>query len=219
MATELDLYDAMKSHIDLLQDEMYTSLPATVTSYNASNQSVEVQLDVRLSNILTGVEDPQVSLSEVPVMFPSGGGGILSFPISIGDKVLLCFTKYSIDKWKTGKEGIAGENRQHNVSDAVAICGLFNLTSNLEPNPKDVELKAFGTTITLKASGDVEITPAGITKIISDIEITGDLTVTGNAIVGGTVTATTDVKAGTISLKNHVHGGVTSGGSFTLVPS
>jgi hypothetical protein len=46
----------------------------------------------------------------------------------------------------------------------------------------------------------------------SGIEIKGNVTVTG------TVTATTDVQVGTVSLKNHVHGGVTSGAAQTSIP-
>ena len=206
MAYAFDMYDAMDSHVDRLQDRMFTSLPATVTSYDASKQSVDVSLDVRLSDILTGGEDPAVSLTGVPVVFPSGGGGILSFPIKSGDKVLLCFTKYSIDKWKEGGDGIAGENRQHSLSDAIAICGLFNLSSNLAPNETDVELKAFGSTVTLLASGDIQLTPAGKTIIDSDLEVTGEVTCS-DCIGGGK------------SLKSHTHGGVSAGGSQTSPPT
>lgn len=206
MAYNFDLYDAIETHIDRLQDAIYTSLPATVTSYNASKQSVDVQIDVRLSNILTGEEDPVVALSEVPVMFPSGGGGILSFPIKSGDKVLVTFTKYSIDKWKAGKDGIAGENRQHNISDAIAICGLFNLSSNLAPNAEDVELKAFGTTVTLKASGDVEIVPSGKTKIVSNVEITGNLECSGTGTFSGQLKGNKVTDTATNNtLSTHIH--------------
>ena len=208
MAYSFDLFDAIESHVDRLQDKIFTSLPATVTSYKASEQSVDVSIDVRLSNILTGEESPAVSLAGVPVVFPSGGGGILSFPIKSGDKVLLCFTKYSIDKWKGGKDGIAGENRQHSINDAIAICGLHNTATTLSPNPDDVELKAFGTTVTLKASGDVEIVPAGKTLIDSDVEVTGDMDVAGDINCSKTVTGNTDCVGGGKSLKGHKHGGV-----------
>lgn len=187
MAYSFDLFDAIETHVDRLQDRIFTSLPATVTSYKASEQSVDVSIDVRLSNVLTGEESPAVSLTGVPVVFPSGGGGILSFPIKSGDRVLLCFTKYSIDKWKGGTDGIAGENRQHSISDAIAICGLHNTSSILSPNESDVELKAFGSTVTLLSSGDIQLKPAGKTIIDSDLEVTGDVEISGNTAVSGTL--------------------------------
>ena len=48
-------------------------------------------------------------------------------------------------------------------------------------------------------------------------EITGPLIVTGDVTVTGKIDASGDVKAGTISLQTHKHGGVTSGPSKTLV--
>jgi len=175
MAYEFDLFDITKSHVDKLADQLYTSLPATVTSYDASKQSVDVSIDIRQPSTLDRGEMPLMSLTGVPIIFPSGGGGILSFPIKSGDKVLLCFSMMSLDKWKERGSGVCGDNRLHSNNDAIAIAGLFNLQSNLEPNPDDVELKAFGTTVTLKSSGDVEITPSGKTIINSDLEVTGSI--------------------------------------------
>lgn len=63
-------------------------------------------------------------------------------------------------------------------------------------------------------------------KLLSDGSIasngtwahTGDMTVTGDVHVTKTLTADTDVKTGTISLKTHKHGGVQSGASQTTTP-
>lgn len=67
-----------------------------------------------------------------------------------------------------------------------------------------------GTSIVLKANGDIQITPSS-----------GTARFTGNVTVSGTLTATTDVVGGGKSLKDHVHtvAGGNSGGPvvFTLV--
>lgn len=189
MAYEFDLFDITKSHVDKLVDQLYTSLPATVTAYDASKQSVDVSIDVRQPSTLSRDEMPLMSLSGVPIIFPSGGGGILSFPVKAGDKVLLCFSMMSIDKWKEQGAGVCGDNRMHSNNDAIAIAGLFNLSTNLKPNADDVELKAFGSTLTLLASGDVKITPSGKTIIDSDVEVTGDMEVSGS-IKGNVITDT-----------------------------
>jgi len=63
-----------------------------------------------------------------------------------------------------------------------------------------------------------------MTLATGDCHIQGDLRVQGNLFVQGTIyandtiTSAVDVIAGGISLKNHTHGGVTSGSSTTGVP-
>jgi hypothetical protein len=212
MAYEFDSYDIIKSHVDRLTDQLYTSLPATVTKYNTSKQSVDVSIDIRQPKTLSREEMPTMGLTEVPIIFPSGGGGILSFPIKTGDKVLLCFSMMSLDKWKEKGAGVCGDSRMHSNSDAVAIAGLFNLSSNLDPNADDVELKAFGSTVTLLSSGDIQLKPAGKTIVDSDLDVTGDIN------CSKTVTGATDCVGGGKSLKGHKHGGVQSGGSQTTPP-
>jgi len=59
-----------------------------------------------------------------------------------------------------------------------------------------------GSKILLKSDGSIVITPAS-----------------GTLTVNGAITATGDVKAGSISLESHVHGGVQSGGSKTGAPT
>jgi phage gp45-like len=60
---------------------------------------------------------------------------------------------------------------------------------------------AAGTKIVLKASGDIEITPAS-----GKLKLEGDFDVTGNIEVSGQITAAEDVTGGGVSLKTHTHG-------------
>ena len=65
----------------------------------------------------------------------------------------------------------------------------------------------------LPAGGTAEITADG------GITVTGDVTITGNVTVEGKVAASDDVVAGSISLKNHKHGGVAAGAAQTGAPA
>jgi phage baseplate assembly protein gpV len=85
-------------------------------------------------------------------------------------------------------------------------------------------------------TGNTVNVSCGETQIDSNVTIVGDVNITGNLTVQGTIHATggistdatvhatgnittdADAKASGISLVNHVHGGVTSGGSKTAVP-
>lgn len=68
-----------------------------------------------------------------------------------------------------------------------------------------------GSKFVFKSNGDAEITPSsGKVKVIGDLD------------VSGTVTATTDVVGGSISLKNHKHsvsGTAPGGGAVVFTPS
>ena len=83
-------------------------------------------------------------------------------------------------------------------------------------------------TITLRA-GDVivalnskdnkvDINASKMTTVTGPLTVTGDITAKANVTVTKNVKATGDVTAGAISLKTHVHGGVTSGEVTTTGP-
>lgn len=72
--------------------------------------------------------------------------------------------------------------------------------------------------VTIKAADLVEV-EAGEVRITGHVVIDGDITHTGNQSTTGTVTASLDVKAGGVSLKQHTHGGVDSGNSSTGSPN
>lgn len=85
------------------------------------------------------------------------------------------------------------------------------------------------TDVTIEGSGAANITIGGDATVTiggkADIEVTGDTNLTtptlaldGDMTCTGTITATTDVIGGGISLKGHKHGGVQSGGSQTSIP-
>lgn len=197
MAGSVTLYDAIDSHVRRLQNNLYTALPAIVKSYNSDTQTVSVL--PALNRKIDDVHIPWVTIPDVPVMFPSAGGGLLSFPINEGDTVLLVFSKNSIDQWKAGdgSEVDLNSNRSHSVSDAIAIVGLYTTNTHLEPNPEDVELKFNDNRITLKADGAVEIKSNTTIRIENNevelIDLLGQLIDTINAITVNTVYGTSPI--------------------------
>jgi hypothetical protein len=150
----------MKSHLESLQSQIFTGLPAIVTDnseYESKNIiSVRPTIDMQHS-------DGQVSecpeIFNVPVINPSAGGGLLSFPIQIGDTVWLEFSMRNIEEWLEGDGSSVTEptQRMHDMSDAVAIVGLYTKNSHLQPDKKDVVLKFKDNKLVLKEDGNVEI--------------------------------------------------------------
>jgi phage baseplate assembly protein V len=106
----------------------------------------------------------------------------------------------------------------------VARGSIFTATNpanGTNPNSRELDLPADGSwrvtcgnLAVVFQNGSAKITVAGTTFEVIDgkVKITGDVEVTGK------ITATGDIKAGTISLKTHVHSGVQSGGGNTATP-
>jgi len=64
-------------------------------------------------------------ITNVPIVWPGAGGCRLTFPLAVGDTVLLLFADRSLDVWLAkGGEVDPGDPRRHALSDAVAIPGL-----------------------------------------------------------------------------------------------
>lgn len=181
----------LKGLIRSTQQNIYTSLPARVITYYPQEQCVDVKpiLRQRFDENSGSVEMPVIY--KVPVLFPSAGGGILSFPInsetdeteSSGDIVMLEFSMRSMDEWLTStQEGdvIPENNRYHSLTDAVAKPSLYKFGVNLQPHAQHVELKFKDTVISLQDDGtdksNLTITTEGNTGITINI-VKGSLVV------------------------------------------
>lgn len=188
-------------------------------------------------------------LPDVPVCFPRGGGVTLTFPIKPGDECLVVFASRCIDGWwQSGGSQLAPEFRMHDLSDGFALIGpqsqaekISNLSTDtaqlrsddgqafVEINPTNHEIRA-KTPGNMKAEiGGVMTGIASAWNITGPVNITGTLAVSdgitagsdgsGNVTIKGNVNATGDIVANGTSLKNHVHGGVQSGGDTSGKPA
>ena len=192
----------IESHI---RQNISTAIPARVESV----ENLELQQTIDVTPLINRVYEDGTVLSpativDVPLVFPSAGGGVLSFPISIGDTVLVIYSMRSIDEWSNsdGTEQTPIDARHFNKSDAIAIPGLYTNSTHLQPNPLDVELKfnPIGTSIRLEAlSGDITIeNPTHSLKLKSNGEVLHSS--------GAKITAAGDfITAAGISLDTHTH--------------
>lgn len=167
----ITLKDTIQSNIEKYLNNMYTAIPAQVLSYDAALQEVEVQPAIN-EIYMDGQKAIRGAKSKVPVIFPSAGGGILSFPIQAGDTVLLLYSMRNIDNWLVGDGGTVDPEtlRKFSENDCVALVGLTPTPKLLNPNPDDVELKFKDNRITLKANGDVEVVTASKLSVSNDSE-------------------------------------------------
>lgn len=185
-----------------LRQNVYTSIPAVVLEVGElqSQQTVTVQplIDRVFSDDV--VMEP-ATIYNVPVVFPAAGGGLLSFPIEVGDTVLLKYSMRSLEEWldSFGENVTPSDNRHYHKTDGIAIPGLFTKKTNLSPNPVDVELKFNDLHLLLEAGGDITLSnPAGSLKLKPSGQVLHSS--------GAQITPSGDfITASGVSLDLHVH--------------
>lgn len=219
-----------------LQANLWTALPGVVTAFNSANMTVAVQpvINGRATNpdqTYTYIQMP--ILLDCPLIWPRGGGATMTFPIVIGDECLVVFSSRCIDSWwsqgwlsGTAANPNNGNNplelRMHNLSDGFCFVGPKS-----KPNANTF---TYDTTDVCITSDDgqvfVKVNPIAHTVTATapgGINLNGvTIDSSGNLVSPATITASTDVVQGSggsaISLKNHVHSGVQTGGGDTGAP-
>mgnify|MGYP003647889382 CR=1 FL=1 len=233
-----DDIEALRTFIDGRQSGMWTALPGVVVSVNFVKQTVSIQ-----PSLLIGVLDPATGVSsnvtmpllvDVPICWPRGGGYALTFPIAVGDEVLVVFASRCIDSWwqAGGTANPPAENRMHDLSDGFAI---FSPTSQpkklVAVSSTSVQLRnQFNSSYVEIAPGDViNITAYGGTvnvttdtanvsaaSVVVNSDTSSVTAATSATITAPTITlASSDVKIGTNTFISHTH---SSGGAGPPVP-
>lgn len=118
----------IEGYLEDLSDRLCVAIPARVERYDAATQKIDAQPLVkkryRNEEDETVTERAQV-VSNVPLVFPGAGDWSITFPVAVGDTVLLVYADRSLDTWLSeGGEIDPGDDRQHHATDAIAIPGL-----------------------------------------------------------------------------------------------
>jgi hypothetical protein len=132
MRENLDV--GLKKVFDSFFSTKHFCMPALVTGFDATFQTVAVQ--PALMTLAQDSPAPELHpiIEDVPVVYPGGGGFFLTYDILPGSYVLLVFAERSIENW-ADLGGIADpqSTRKCDLSDAIAIPGLFPTPSILAP--------------------------------------------------------------------------------------
>ncbi|WP_142850930.1 Gp138 family membrane-puncturing spike protein [Telmatospirillum sp. J64-1] len=228
-----DPLEAIRCAIEGSTAGLWTALPGIVDSYDHAAQTVAVQ--PAIAGVIEDDEGRRVAaalplLVDVPVCFPAGGGFTLTFPVQRGDECIVVFSARCIDAWwQSGGVQPQAERRMHDLSDGMAILGIRSQPRVLAPaaDTAAVQLRADDASqyVSIHPGGTVEVKAvASLTLAAPQVVIKGALSVTGinggptTARLEGSLAASGDLDAGGVSLRSHVHGGVTPGGGNTGGP-
>ena len=215
-----DLGILLRAALPWWQSNIWTALPAIVTKVNASAGTLECNPTIQLRKVspngkVSWIDFP--TLVDCPIVFPSGGGFTLTFPIAPDDEVLVIFASRCIDSWfASGKNGIQNELRMHDPSDGFAICGPRSYPNRLPVSTTNVQLRNG------PADTFIEITPTqqvnvqavnSVTVTAPSITLHGNVTIAGNLSLTGTFGA-----PGLPNYATHTHLGVQTGGGTSGPP-
>lgn len=188
---------------NLLQEKIFLHmqkvLPGIVQSYDRmTNRAI-------IRPAITGVASkgqkvPKETLFNIPVFCMSGGGIVMSFPVRVGDKgwLVACDRDISIFKQNL-EESSPNTYRKHEYQDAFFLPDKINEISVGEDDEGALVISTIG----------------GITKFSLK---EGEVKITGNTIIEGSLTVSGEVTGVGIPLSTHVHGGIEPGTGTTEVP-
>lgn len=207
---------------------MYTSLPAKVVSYNPATNTVDAEIQVKAPYFnLEGERefDELPIVPSVPVIWPRGGGFVVTVPLAPGDFVWLMFSTLSLAEWRTtGQVSEPTDARRHSIGYPYALPGAFPDVSPLSPVDT---LTRTSKMIVGEDGGQAQIV-IDSNPLLPSIKVGGNAidlvalstpTNAGLAACMAAANAAIAAAAGIIaSLADHTHSGVQTGGGVTGSP-
>lgn len=238
-----DQEEATRILLEGHQVGIWTALPGIINSIDFTSMTCEVQPTIQ-GVVVDKDGNPQAVnlplVPDVPIVFPKGGGFLITMPLAVGDEVLLVFSCRDIDAWwQSGGIQQAMEARMHDLSDAFAIPGPYSkpkVPSAISSADLQIRNNAGDTYVSIGADGKIKLVSLTEIDITAPaVNITGSVVVAGTvacgaltcaslgttgsgaATIGGALSAAT-ITAGGTNLHTHTHSGVTTGGGNTGPP-
>ena len=202
--------EALRGFVGSILSEVNTSMPGVIVSYDpATNLAVVRGLIPKKATDGSVEECPQIV--KVPISWPAGSGGHLTFPLAPGDGVNLHFSQRALDGWQAGTNAAPDDPRSYDLQDATAVPGTQ--VTGISADPDAARLSFGGSTVRLTKDGTVEHKTAGGTFTM---DASGKFTVTAPG--GFAVESPTFTHNGKNVGAEHKHLNVQSGGGISGVP-
>lgn len=125
MDEDINLVDVLQAAIDYNLANVHTSFPGKITAFQKGRATVDVLPSVK-KLLKNGKTMDMPILKGVPIVYPAGRSGGLTFTLSPGDGVLVVCSERCIDQWKEGETSAAPlSSRKFDITDAFAIPCVF----------------------------------------------------------------------------------------------
>lgn len=204
---------------EYLKDNVRTSVPGHVLSFDPGTQLAEVQIGLMMDDRL-GNSQERRPIVRVPVQFWGGAGGTLECRIDAGVEGVIFFSQECIDSWvDQGGVAIKSEPRRFSINDAYFTPGFRSVPGAITGFANNgIRLRNTAGSVYTWLKDDTSIV---LSNGAGAITIGADGAVNINGVVitpESLVTTPNDVFAGPISLKLHKQSGVQAGNGTSGVP-
>lgn len=214
-----DLAKMLERYGDSLSSRFKCHRVGKITKFDSERMVVSVRLLDKM--LFRDTVQDFTELTDLPLVVYGNAKSRLTLGDVTGSECVVHFNDTDIDLWfATGEAYEPNTARQHDWSDGFVELRPYSLP-NVTPYPlTETVLERGNCKLRLLDDGSVIVTngQAVLTMTEGNITITGNVSVTGDLTVSGTITGNTDVIAGGISGKSHVHSGVTAGTATTGAP-
>lgn len=125
------LTDLLHSQFEDSMGSVWTACPGIVLGISGDFSDLRATVRPSINELYAdGTSEDHLEILSVPVVMPGGQNTLMSFPLAIGDTVLLVFSMRSMDNFKigNGQPTIPNDARKFEAEDAIAIPGLFTFS-------------------------------------------------------------------------------------------
>ncbi len=204
---------------EYLKDNVRTSVPGHVLSFDPTNQLAEVQIGLMIED-RQGNAEARRPIVRVPVQFWGASGGTLECRVAQGTEGSIMFSQECIDSW-VDQGGVAAksEPRRFSINDAYFIPGVRSVPGAITDFANDgIRMRSVDGVAYAWLMDDKTVDMSNGAGFIT-IEPGGTVNINGVRITPASlVTTPNDVVAGQISLTKHRTSGVQSGNGTSGVP-
>lgn len=175
--SEPDLKDALQQLKREIMLELQSAHIGVIEDFDPLTQTATVRIAYKRTFFVKnnkGGLSPELYdyplLADVPVYFPGGGAGNLTFPVAEGDECLLVINGRDIDRWHVTGDNEAGcqSMRLHALTDAIAFVGVRSIPNSLLNFQMDRAALNNGATKNVYAADDSSGLEHGNFKVIAD---------------------------------------------------
>ena len=191
-----NLANTIKMIIDEAMLSVHTWLPAQVTQV-LGNQKVNIQplLQIRVLNPNISPTTPNTVLQNLPIIqnvmvqTPMGANYYIKTPIAVGDYGIALFCERAIDNWSNIQQNSSpivdpGDNRTHNLTDAIFIPGLYPFSQQTTDSTTDLVISNGESELRIKKDGKFAIQNSTQELISNLINLVNTLT-SASTVAGG----------------------------------
>lgn len=156
------LYRTIQSHIKEFESVLYTTVPAVIEKYDPTECTVDVQPSIDEVDF-DGVIRVLPVQYRVPLKLPSSFNSALTFPVKVGDKVLLHICQSNIEDYlEQPTEGAPKSitpttKRKHDIDDCFATLGVRFYDDSPVKRPDTLDLYFGESRLTMQEDGSIDI--------------------------------------------------------------